>query len=138
MAIKPGVPSGVIPNILAGAIRPFADPETHREANWFHNADNPQHNDRDVNTFVNIYGYKRQAIDGLTMISLSYNCLKRHPKKVNVTFRLEVREEIFSPTLKRFHEFQLPDVFHRKIDEVLQANSQRDIEYYKNLLKNKK
>ncbi len=136
MAVKPGVPSGVIPNILAGAIRPFADPETHREANWFHNANNAQFDDKGGFSLLSIYGYKRQAIAGLTMISLTYDCLGRHPKKVNVTFRLESREAVAPPTLKRFHEFQLPDVFHRKIDEVLNVKKAKDMEYYKNLLKN--
>ena len=130
------VPSGVIPNKMAAAIRPFADPETHREANWFHNANNDQFDDKGVVHFLHIYGYKRQAIAGLTMITLDYNCLRRHSKKTTVTFRLESREEIASPTLKRFHEFRLPDVFLRKIDKVLNAKIERDMEYYKNLLKN--
>jgi len=133
------VAKNVIPNIVPNhgffSLRPFADPETHREVNWFHNATNDQFDDKGVVSLANIYGYKRQAIAGLTMISLGYNCLGRNDKKTTVTFRLESREEVASPTLKRFHEFQLPNVFLGKIDEVLKVKKAKDEEYYKALLK---
>ena len=128
------VPPGVIANlVVAGEVRPFADPETHKEANYFQNADMPGNSELNYN-FVEIYGYKRSVIAGLTMITLRYHCMDRNKKKPTVTFRLESREEIFSPTLKRFHEFQLPKVFGDKIEAKLQPRTASDVEYYKKLL----
>ena len=128
------VPPGFIANSVVGAeFIPFADPETHREANYFQNADMPGNSALDYN-IVDIFGYKRFVISGLTMITLRYHCMDRNEKKPMVTFRLESREKIFSPTLKRFHEFQLPKVFGDKIESQLQARTARDIEYYKKLL----
>jgi len=125
---------GVIANPeIAGVVRPFADPETHREANYFQNADMPDDEDSDYN-LVDIYGYKRSVIKGLTMITLDYHCLDRNKKKPEVTFRLESRKERYSPMLKRFHEFQLPKMFGDKIESQRQARRTRDIEYYKKLL----
>ena len=131
------VPAGVMPNLVVNlgtfTLRPFADPVTHKEANYFQNADMPGNSDLDYN-LVTIYGYKRAVIAGLTMITLRYHYSNRNEKKQVVTFRLESREEIFSPTLKRFHEFQLPKVFGDKIESQLQARTARDVEYYKKLL----
>lgn len=133
LAVKPKVPDGVIENPLAGGVRPFADPDSHREANYFQNGDTPDRTDINFNS-VPVFGYKRMAIAGLTLISLHHHCSPRNREKPVVTYRLESREKIFSPPLKRFHEFQLPAVFGDRIEAQLQSRWARDREYYKNLL----
>lgn len=135
--VNPGVIPNMVVNMGTYTLRPFADPETHREANWYHNANNPQRDDRAVSSVEMVYGYKRQAIAGLTMISLGYQCMSRNPEKKDVIFRLETRKTIGGPTLRRFHEFEIPDLFHKKIDQALKEKTDRDIKYYKELLKSK-
>lgn len=128
------VPSGVKPNVaVSGGVRPFADPETHREANYFQNGSASGNGDLDYN-LVSVFGFKKNVISGLTIVSLYHNCSNRNNQKPIVTFRLESREQIASPTLKRFHEFQLPQSFNNKIEAQLQARQTRDRDYYKNLL----
>lgn len=135
--ITPSVPQNVIPNAVVNlgtlTLRPFVDPQSRREANYFQNGDTPFTDDINYN-LVMVYGYKRQAIAGLTSVTLSYRCDTANSQKPVVTFRLESREKIFSPPLQRFHEFQLPEAFGRKIDQSLQARFARDREYYKKLL----
>lgn len=136
---SPPVPPNVIPNIVvAGMItlRPFADLQTRREANYFQNGDTPSTDDVNYNV-VSVYGYKRQAIASLTLVSLSYRCNTRNAEKSLVTFRLESREKIFSPPLKRFHEFQLPESFGNRMDEQLKSRFAREREFYQNILNRK-
>jgi len=120
------------------SLRPFADPESHLEVTLQENSNTPYLEDVHSNG-VAIYGYKRKAIAGLTLLTLDYNCLRRNSEKHTVTFRLDSWEMVNGrrKVIKRFHEFQLPDVFHRKIDERVEARSRRDSEYYKQLLKTK-
>lgn len=135
----PKIPEGMISEPVMrtwASLHPFADPESHLEVTLQENSNTPYLEDVHSNT-VPIYGYKRKAIAGLTMLSLSYNCLRRNSEKHTVTFRLD-SWEMFNgrrKVIKRFHEFQLPDVFHRKIDARVEARSRRDSEYYKQLLK---
>ncbi len=77
---------GVIANPeIPGVVRPFADPETHREANYFQNADMPDNEYSDYN-LVDIFGYKRSVVKGLTMIPLDYNCMNRNKKNRKLLF----------------------------------------------------
>lgn len=46
---------------------------------------------------------------------------------------METREVIMKP-LRRFHEFELPDKFERKIDERKKASDEQAAAYYRNLL----
>lgn len=130
----PAAPKGVFPVIRGVAsLHPFADPESKREANYFQNGDAPGDGDL-VYNLVPVYGYKRLAIAGLSMISLSYRCDRRNSQKQSVIFRLESRAAIKGDVLKRFHEFHLPEVFQKKIDDRLQVRHERDRTYYKSLL----
>lgn len=138
---------GVIPNTPTGmwkqtgvitwsSLHPFADPETHDEVHVGHNGNAPK-NYGDVFGGVPIYGYKRKAIGGLSMISLSYSCMPRNKEKSSITFSFgssRVDKLGMSTTLKKFHEFVLPDVFERRIDTALQAMIERNREYAKELL----
>jgi hypothetical protein len=131
---RPKAPTGVIPNPAVDrmfTLHPFADPETRREVNWFQNGNAPGLGDLSYNV-VQVYGYKRNAIAGLTMITLHDGCMTYNTEKKRVTFRLESREEIASPTLKRFHEFQLPVA---KSNAIRELRFSRAREYFKELMK---
>lgn len=137
----PSPPSGVISDPVARSwvsLHPLADPESHREILLFENSNTPYSEDYHSNP-VPIYGYKRKAIAGLTLLTLRYNCLRRNSEKHTVNFQFNTYEWVngHRKMTKRFHEFQLPDVFHRKIDESVEVQSKRNSEYYKQLLKAK-
>lgn len=134
----PAAPAGVIShsNGWWASLHPFADPETHVEVHVGHNGNAPKSYGDDFSG-VPVYGYKRGAIAGLSMISLSYSCMPRNEEKPSITFSFRssrVDKMGMSTTLKKFHEFVLPDVFERKIDAALQAMIERNREYAKKLL----
>lgn len=133
LGYAPNPPEGVIPNEAfrpfgPATLRPFADSATKQEVIYLQDGGG----DHNYN-FVPIYGYKRKAIAGLTLITLNYNCLERGPESGIVTFRLENRKEIKSPTRKRFHEFQLSGSFLKKINERIQVRRAYDSAHYQKL-----
>jgi hypothetical protein len=127
LGTQPRSPLGVISDTAERtwfSLHPFAEPESHREILLFENSNTPYAEDYHSNR-VRILGYKRKAIAGLTMLSLDYNCLRRNSEKHTVTFHFNTYEWVNGrrKMTKRFHEFQLPDVFHRKIDERFEERS---------------
>jgi hypothetical protein len=138
IALMPATPQGVTGQMSSrwASLRPFADSETHVEVNVGHNGNAPK-SYGDIFSGVPIYGYKRNAIAGLTMISLSYSCMPRNEERPSITFSFRsssVDKIGVSTTLKKFHEFVLPNVFERKIDAALQKNTQQMRAYAKQLL----
>lgn len=133
--MSPKPPPNVIGNVVINGqatLRPFADPKTRKEANVFASYTNPRSDEMSYSN-VGIYGYKRSVVAGLTMLTLSYRCGTRNSTKIDTSFRIESRDEIYSPTLARFHEFLLPDAFERRIDEQQKALQDRDREFYKSI-----
>lgn len=134
------IPIGVIPNeVVGGIVHPFADPDSHREANFFHNANNPKHvgdarNGGDFGNSSYVFGYRRNAVRGLTMISLYHTCFARNEEKKEVSYRLESRRAIASPTLVRFFEFTLPQRFLGQVDEITDKQRKSNAGAYKKLL----
>lgn len=138
IAVMPAIPDGVVGHMSSrwASLRPFADPETHVEVRVGHDGNAPK-SYGDTFSGVPIYGYKRDAIAGLTMISLGYSCMPRNEEKPSITFSFrstKVDKMGMSTTLKKFHEFIFPDVFERKIDAALQESTQRMRDYAKKLL----
>ena len=134
----PNNPPGMVShwNGVVASLHPFMAPETHDEVFVGHNGNAPK-SYGDTFGGVPIYGYKRRAIAGLTMISLHYTCMRRNEEKPSITFSfrsVSVDSIGNSKTLKKFHEFVLPDVFERKIDAALQESTQRMRDYAKQLL----
>lgn len=116
-------------------LRPFADAATRKEAAYFENSRNAREDGHGGN-FVPVFGYKRQAIAGLTLVSLSQGCgMPNDPRKSTpLTFRLESRDSMTGPTLTRFHEFVLPAAFNIRIQEALLAVKEANAQYFRNLL----
>lgn len=117
------------------SLQPFAAPDTHRIITFFENSNTP-YPEYEHSNLVRIFGYKRRAIAGLTMITLNYNCLSRNSEKHVVTFRLADWELVNhrKKFIKLFYEFQLPDEFHKKIDARLREKQERDKAYYLQIL----
>lgn len=119
---------------MAG-LHPFMDAETNEKVYVGHNGDAP----KSYKAFsgVPVWGYKRGVIAGLTMISLDYGCMSRNSEHSDITFgfRTVSTDKIGRDnTLKKFHEFVLPDVFERKIDARLREKQERDKAYYLQIL----
>lgn len=139
VSFYPNPPEGVKPSFKPNtysSLRPFADSETHLEASWVHNANAPFLEFEKSAGGVRIFGYKRKAIANLSMITLDYNCLPRNSEKRVVKFRLANMQWTNSRLafIKIFHEFELPDEFHKKMDARLQEKQNRDEAYYLQIL----
>ena len=133
--ITPKAPSDVIANpVINGmaTLHPFADAKTHKEANVFASYSTPRIDDTSYG-HVGVYGYKRAAVSGLTMLTLSYRCDTRNSTKKDTFFRIESRDEIYSPTLVRFHEFVFPEAFEKNIDEHIKVMQTQNREFYKSI-----
>lgn len=116
-------------------LRPFADPVSKKEVAWFTNARSSS-DDGHGGSLVLIWGFKRNVIAGLTMLSLSQGCTLPNDSKKNssIVFRLESRNTMTGPTIKNFHEFSFPATFSQKIQEAIQLSKEADTQYYKSLL----
>lgn len=122
------------PNKLANtaSLHPFADPITTKEAIFL---ENKGEEGEATWTFhaVQVLGYKKQVIVGLTLVSLRQDCLSSIESK-QVEYRLESRDAIFSPPLKTFLTFTLSATFAQQIRLALQAKSEANAQYFRNLL----
>lgn len=135
------VSDSFIPNKLAqyGRLHPFADPKTKHEAAYFQDLND---ND-DWQAIVSILGYKRSAIEGLTVISFFYRVstdgMNRDKPR---TFRLlsNFKHTLGSKTkdTKEFHTFYIPVDFIKKIEEVDKASEAKNAAFFKQLFENMK
>lgn len=117
-------------------LHPLMDAETNIKVYVGHNGNAPK-SYKDHFSGVQIFGYKRDAIAGLTMISLDYGCMSRNSEHTDITFGFQsaISDKIGRTTLlKKFHEFILPDAFERKIDARLREKQERDKAYYLQIL----
>lgn len=137
------LPAGVISSGWGGTVHPFANPQTHKEADFYQNGDGPGYDDMAYN-HVYIYGYRRQATNGLTLLTLTHNCSTRNSEKKQVNYRLEdrgpetrTRYQAKIPNLNRFFEFDLPEQFLNQMDAKIELNDKPDIDLYKKLLNKK-
>lgn len=116
-------------------LHPFMDAETNEKVYVGHNGDAPI--SYMAFSGVQVFGYKRDAIARLTMISLGYGCMSRNSEHTGIIFgfRTVSTDKIGrDTTLKIFHEFVLPDVFERKIDARLREKQAHDKAYYLQIL----
>ena len=126
---------GFIPNrVFRGfsSLRPFADPDSKKEAIFLSNASSPNEGDLTFNAMP-VFGFHRQSISKLSLISLSLRCTVPTESRKQIVYRLEVRDEIFSPMLRRFLEFKLSEKFTQQLRDVLKAQQELDSQYYRSL-----
>jgi len=133
--IAPNAPPNVIANTVTNGVatlHPFADPKTRKEVSVYASYQLPTSDELSY-SHIAVYGYKRSAVAGLTMLSLSYRCGMRNNTKKDTSFRIESRDKIYSPTLARFHEFVLPESFEKRIDEHSKVSQEQDRAFYKTI-----
>jgi len=135
------LPEGVITSDWGGIVHAFADPYTRKEADFYQNGDGPDYDDIAYN-HAQVFGYRRQAVAGLTMVALYHGCSTRNPVKREVTYRLEdrgpgtrmghLRKKI--PNLNRYFEFDLPEPFLNRVDARIVEHRDPERRRYKELL----
>lgn len=114
------------------SLRPFADPDSKKEAIFLANSSSPNEGDLSFSAAM-VYGYHRQAISKLSLVSLNVSCTTPNQSRKQITFRLEARDQIFSPALRRFLEFKLSEKFTQELREVLKAQLEVNSQYYRSL-----
>lgn len=86
---------------------------------------------------VVVSAYKRNAINGLTMITFNQGCL-RSTQKNTLQYFLDARIDLSQKALiKRYFEFELPERFMQKIDSKTNLNTAQEKEYFKKLYEEK-
>lgn len=118
--IRPRYLGEVQPNTVVKdffTLHPFADPESKLEANYYTNAYIPYSERVQFSSFRVVFGYSRNAIAGLSVVSMGFGCLARNSEKREISFRLDSRKTVGGDTMKSFHEFKLPESFVRRIDD---------------------
>jgi hypothetical protein len=99
---------------LKSTLHPFVDPVSKKEAVYLEGQDSEKGNWEGM---VYIIGYKRNAIEGLTLISLHFS-ISEFDKQKPMTYRLTTDSDSFHTDLdaKNFHSFSLPSSFLKRID----------------------
>ena len=115
-----------------GRLRPFADPVTKHEAAYFQDL----HDKYDWQAIIaGILSYKRNAIEGLTVISFYYNMQHVDNKDKPRTFRLlsDFKRVFGSKTkdTKEFHTFFIPETFIKKIEEIDKISTEKNGAFFK-------
>lgn len=125
----------VIPSftgMILYTLHPFVDSESMHEANWYTDGGTPRIGS--ISSMVQVYGYKKAAINGLTMITLDYHFRSGDRMGTKAMFYLDARTDIAKEGLiKRIYEFELPDVYTRQIDTIVKTQTNQQMDYFKAL-----
>jgi len=117
---------------------PFIDPETHEKVYVGHDGHQPKDT---LNAFSEslVFGYMRNAVEGLTMVTLRYGCERKNLDRPYRTFSFQSYDSTKNNDipLNKFHEFRLPITFERKIDELVQSQDNKDRDIYRSILNQK-
>lgn len=80
-----------------------------------------------------VAGFKRNAINGLTLISFDQGC-SRSKEKSTVNYYLDSRRDLTNQGLiKRYFEFELPWSFITQVDDLLNYKSSEESAFYKRI-----
>lgn len=126
------VPVGVIPNeTLKGALVPFADPVSRREAIFTSNTW-VSGDDEAIAGSMAIIGYTRDFYKTLSVVSLQFGCSPFVRKQVNI--RLDAKKSgAFEAPIARFNRIVLPQDFVQRIKELQRAQSEKNAVFYRSL-----
>jgi hypothetical protein len=116
-------------------LRPYANPETQREVFWADNSliDKNLLGD-DAFQYVVVFGYKRNVIDGLSLISFStYPTVSGGNRELRL--RLVERERVMSRTLRQFHEIIIPSRFIEARAQAVKQQQELDQQSYRSLFR---
>jgi hypothetical protein len=126
------VPVGVIPNeTLKGALVPFADPVSKREAIFTSNT-RVSGNVEAIDGSMAVIGYTRDFYKTLSVVNLQFGCGSFVRKQVNI--RLDAKKSgAFEAPLARFNRVVLPQDFVHRIQELQKAQSDKNAIFYRSL-----
>lgn len=112
------------------ALRPFADPITKHEAVYFQSGAGGWQE-----IISGIYGYKRDSIEGLTVISFFFNFWGEGENIGKTIALISDFEGVWRPKNgKIHHQFYIPGSFGNKIRIVDEARKKKDREFFQETL----
>lgn len=127
------VPAGVIPNeTLKGALVPFADPVSKREAIFTTNARVSESSGWSMSGAMAILGYTRDFYRNLSVVNLQFGCGTFTRKTIDI--RLDAKKQVFDPPIAEFNRIKLSEPFVQRIRELQNAQSEKNAIFYRSLL----
>jgi hypothetical protein len=131
-AHRGAVPEGVVPNeTLSGALVPFADPVSKREAIFTSNT-SVRGGDEAISGSLAVVGFTRDFYRSLSVVSLQFGCSQSVRNQVNI--RLDAKKSgAFEEPVARFNRVVLPEGFVQRIKDLLKAQSDRNEVFYRSL-----
>ncbi len=131
-AHRGAVPEGVVPNeSLSGALVPFADPVSKREAIFTSNT-SVRGGDEAISGSLAVVGFTRDFYRSLSVVSLQFGCSQSVRNQVNI--RLDAKKSgAFEEPIARFNRVALPEGFVQRIKDLLKAQSDRNEAFYRSL-----
>ncbi|MDP3357500.1 MAG: hypothetical protein Q8M51_16765 [Polaromonas sp.] len=131
-AVEPA--PGIIRNeTSSGALVPFADPVTRREAMFTSNQGDAKAGVEEVSGgLLSILGYTRDFYKNLSVVNLQFGCMPFDRKQINI--RLDAKKSgAYEAPIARFNRIVLPEGFVQRIKDTMQAQSEKNATFYRNL-----
>ena len=130
LAIEPR-PDVVRNETSSGALVPFADPVTKREAIFTSNTSAAGDEDA-ISGAMSIQGYTKEFYKNLSVVNLQFGCTTSLRKSINI--RLDAKKSgAYEPPIARFNRIVLPEGFVQRIKETMQAQSDKNAIFYRSL-----
>lgn len=135
-------PKGAIPNSTYGdywgSLRPFMDAQTRSELIWYIN-DGSDKKDALANNggynFLVLLAFKRQALNGLTVLSFQLGKADTPGSPRELTLRLQAPRPILEPLVVPHAQFVLPPAFVEAMKRLGQVKSDEANQFYRSLFK---
>ena len=132
LAVEPA--PGIIRNdTSSGALVPFADPVTKREAIFTSNRGDAKAGAEEVSGgLLSILGFTRDFYKNLSVVNLQFGCMTFDRKQINI--RLDAKKSgAYEAPIARFNRMVLPEGFVQRIKDTMQAQSDKNAIFYRNL-----
>jgi len=133
-------PKGSIPNSLYGAywgsLRPFMDGQTKEELVWRVNDGTDRLQDlakNDGYNFLTLLAFKRQVLNGLTVLSFQLGKADTPGSPRELTLRLQAKDPILQPSVVPHAQIVLPPSFVEAMKRLGQAKSDEQQKFYRSL-----
>ncbi len=114
------------------AFIPFADPDSRVEASFVTNAKIDSGPPDDVSGGMYLLGYMRDFYRNLSIVSLQFGCTSAARPIVDIWLN-SIRHGVFEPPIAKFNKVSLPPDFVQRINERIEAQSDRNAVFYRSL-----
>jgi hypothetical protein len=117
----------------SGALVPFADPVTKREAIFTSNQGDAKAGSEEVSGgLLSISGYTRDFYKNLSVVNLQLGCMPFDRTQLNI--RLDAKKSgAYEAPIARFNRIVLPEGFVQRIKSTMQAQSDKNAIFYRSL-----